>query len=85
LAKQHSHRFVEEYDGLVGFGLDRTTDENTVTYYLQKFSDDELMALIRPRLTDSEMEELFDLVARLMKQHLTEAEYHSYFLKDHDK
>jgi len=73
---------VEEYDGLVGFGLDRKTDEYTLTYYLQKFSDDELMALIRPRLADSEMEALFDLIARLMKQHLTEAEYHRYFLKD---
>jgi hypothetical protein len=82
MAEQHSHRFVEEYEGLVGFGLDRETDEYTLTYYLQKFSDDELMALIRSKLTESEMEELFNLVARLMKQHLTEEEYHRYFLKD---
>lgn len=84
MAKQHTHRFVEEYDGLVGFGLDRKTDEHTLTYYLQKFSDDELMALIRSRLSDSEMEALFDLIARLMKQHLTEEEYHRYFLKDEE-
>ncbi|MBW1828689.1 MAG: cytoplasmic protein [Deltaproteobacteria bacterium] len=82
MAEQHSHRFVEEYEGLVGFGLDRGTDEYTLTYYLQKFSDDELMALIRSRLTESEMEELFNLVARLMKLHLTEEEYHRYFLKE---
>ena len=82
MADQHSHRFVEEYEGLVGFGLDRETDESTLTYYLQKFSDDELMALIRPRLADSEMEDLFNLVARLMKQHFTEEEYHRYFLKE---
>jgi hypothetical protein len=73
---------VEEYDGLVGFGLNREVNENTLTYYMQKFSDDELMALIRPRLAESEMEELFDLIGRLMKQHLTEEEYHRYFLKD---
>jgi hypothetical protein len=79
---KHTHNFVEEYDGLVGFGLNREVDENTLTYYLQKFSDDELMALIRSRMTDSEMEELFDLLARLMKQHLTEEEYHRYFLKE---
>ncbi len=79
---KHTHRFVEDYDGLVGFGLNREVDEYTLTYYLQKFSDDELMALIRPRMIDSEMEELFDLLARLMKQHLTEEEYHKYFLKD---
>ncbi|MBW1763489.1 MAG: cytoplasmic protein, partial [Deltaproteobacteria bacterium] len=35
----HSHKFVEEYEGLVGFGMDRETDENTLIYYLQKFSD----------------------------------------------
>ncbi len=36
----HSHDFIESYDGLVGFGLNRETDENTIIYYLQKFSDD---------------------------------------------
>jgi hypothetical protein len=78
----HSHRFVEEYDGLVGFGLDRKTDESTLTCYLQKFSDDDLAALIMPRLADAEMEELFDLINRLMKNHMGEEEYHRYFLKD---
>jgi hypothetical protein len=82
MSTQHKHRFVEEYDGLVGFGLNREVDEYTLTYYLQKFADDDLMGLIRSRLTDLEMEELFDLVARLMKQHLTEEEYHRYFLKE---
>ena len=82
MTDQHSHRFVDEYDGLVGFGLDRETDEHTLTYYLQKFSDDDLMALIRPRMTDSEMDELFSLLARLLKLHLTEKEYHRYFLKE---
>ena len=79
---KHAHRFVEEYEGLVGFGLDRETDEHTLTYYLQKFSDDDLMALIRPRMTDAEMDELFSLIARLLKLHLTEPEYHRYFLKE---
>ncbi len=79
---KHSHNFVEEYDGLVGFGLDRETDEYTLTYYLQKFSDDRLMALIRGRMSDSELEELFDLIARLMKTNMSEEEYHKYFLKD---
>jgi len=77
----HKHQFVEEYDGLVGFGLDRETDECTLTYYLQKFSDDELMALIRKRMSDSDIEELFNLLGSLMKKHLNEEEYHQYFLK----
>jgi len=79
---KHSHCFVEEYDGLVGFGLDRQTDENTLIYYLQKFSEDRLMETIRDRMSDSDMEMLFDMLARLMKQYLTEEEYHRHFLKD---
>jgi hypothetical protein len=79
---KHSHRLVEEYDGFVGFGLSREVNEYTLTYYLQKFSDDHLMALIRTRMSDSDIEALFDIVTRLMKQYLTDEEYHRYFLKE---
>lgn len=79
---KHSHRFVEEYDGLVGFGLTREGDEHTLTYYLQKFSDDQLMALIRGRMSDGDMQELFNLLGRLLKTYLNDEEYHNYFLKD---
>jgi len=78
----HTHRLVEDYDGFVGFGLSREVNEYTITYYLQKFSDDHLMALIRTRMSDSDIEALFDIVTRLMKQHLTDEEYHQYFLKE---
>ena len=78
----HSHRFVEEYDGLVGFGLDRETDGLTLTYYLQKFSDDDLMALIRARMSDTDMRALFDLLSGFLKAYLSDEEYHKYFLKD---
>jgi len=79
---KHTHRFVEEYDGLVGFGFDREADENALTYYLQKFSDDECMALIRERISQGDMEELFDLLTRLLKTCLAEEEYHRVFLKE---
>jgi hypothetical protein len=82
---KHSHRFVEEYDGLVGFGFNREVDEHTLTYYLQKFSDDQLMGLIRGRMSPSEMEELFDFLNRLMRNYLTDEEYHLYFLKDEEE
>lgn len=78
---QHSHRFVENYDGLVGFGLNRETDENTVVYYLQKFSDDTLMDVIKKRLGDEELTVLFELLSKLLRKHLSEEEYHSLFLK----
>jgi len=80
--QKHSHKFVEEYDGLVGFGLSREVDEHTLTYYLQKFSDDQLMALIRGRMSEEDMEEVFNLLGRLLKEYLSNEEYHTYFLKD---
>ena len=81
----HTHDFVETYQGLVGYGADRETDENTVIYYLQKFSDDRFMALVTKRMTDAELLELFEFINRLLKRHLTKSEYHGMFLKDdHD-
>jgi len=82
--QKHSHKFVEEYDGLVGFGFSREVDEHTLTYYLQKFSDDQLMALIRGRMSDQDMEEVFNLLGRLLKEYLNDEEYHRYFLKDEE-
>lgn len=79
---KHSHHFVENYDGLVGFGLDRQTNENTLVYYLQKFSDDALMEQLINRLSDDELDDIFSLLTRLLKKHLTDSEYHSLFLKD---
>ena len=60
----HSHNFVETYQGLVGFGADRETDENTVIYYLQKFSDDKFMQTLIKRMSAAELAEIFDLINR---------------------
>lgn len=79
---RHNHRFVEEYDDLIGFGFSREVNEYTLTCYLQKFSDDDLMALIRTRMSDQDMDNLFGLIGKLLKTYLTEEEYHSHFLKD---
>lgn len=79
---QHSHQFVESYDGLVGFGLNRSTDEDTVVYYLQKFSDDCLMETLKSRLSDEDLAALFNLLSGLLHKHLSEPEYHRLFLKE---
>jgi len=79
---EHSHDFVENYSGLVGFGADRETDENTLIYYLQKFSDDSLITPLVKRMSAQELDEIFDLINRVMKRHLDESEYHRLFLKD---
>ena len=78
----HTHEFVESYGGLVGFGLNRETDENTVIYYLQKFSDDALMAEMRKRMGDDDLSALFNLLSGLLRKHFTEDEYHCLFLKE---
>jgi len=79
---KHSHDFVETYDGFVGYGLDRSSDENTVQLYLQKFSDDHLMKTVLKRMSDDDLAELFDVTSRMLKKYLTEPEYHLLFLKE---
>jgi len=79
---KHNHKFVDEYDGLVGFGFNRETDEKTIIYYLQKFSDDAVVQTLVKRMAGQELAEIFDLLTRLLKTHLSEDEYHSLFLKD---
>ncbi len=79
---KHTHNFVETYDDLVGFGLNRATDEKTIIYYLQKFSDDALMNLMVARMSDQELADIFNSLSSLMKKHLTEQEYHRFFLKE---
>ena len=78
----HTHNFVENYQGLVGYGADRETDENTIIYYLQKFSDDQFIKMMTKRMADEELQELFNFINRLLKKHITEEEYHRLFLKD---
>jgi hypothetical protein len=79
---RHSHHFVETYDGIVGYGLDRQTNEDTVQFYLQKFSDDHLMTVILKRMTDDDLTEVFDMTGKMLKRYLTEPEYHQLFLKE---
>ena len=79
---KHSHRFVETFDGIVGYGFDRQSDEYTVQVYLQKFSDDDLMKRILKRMSDEDLTEVFEVTSKMLKKYLTEPEYHQLFLKD---
>ena len=82
---KHSHRFVETFDGLLGYGLDRQTNENTVQVYLQKFSDDQLMQTILKRMTDDDLTDVFEFTSKVLKKYLTEPEYHQLFLKEEER
>lgn len=79
---RHTHHFVENYAGFVGFGFDRETDENTLMVYLQKFSDDRFLQTLIKRMADEDLSQLFETMSQLMKKYLTEPEYHTLFLKE---
>lgn len=81
---EHSHDFVEDYDGLVGYGFDRPTDEATLQVYLQKFSDDQCMKRMLSRMGQEELDGMFNLISDLLRKHFSEPEYHLHFLKDRD-
>jgi len=81
---KHFHQFVETFDGFVGFGYDRQSNENTVQVYLQKFSDDRVMEAVLKRMTDDDLTEIFDVIGKMIKNYLTEPEYHRLFLKEED-
>jgi hypothetical protein len=77
-----THNFIHNYKGLGAFGMDRETDEDTLMFYLQKFSEDSFMKAFIPRLEDPELEEIYLLINTLLKRHISEDEYHALFLKD---
>lgn len=79
---KHSHLFVETFDGFLGYGMDRQSDEDTVQVYLQKFSDDHLMKTILKRMSDDDLAEIFEVVSKMLKRYLAEPEYHRLFLKE---
>ena len=80
--KKDTHNFIQEYKGLGAFGMDRKTDEETIIFYLQKFSEDSFLTTFIPRLSDDELEEIYMFINKKLKQHLIEEEYHTLFLKD---
>jgi hypothetical protein len=80
-APQHKHEVVESWTGPVAEGFDRDLDLATLQVYLQKFSDDDLMEKLLPRLGSDEISEFFRLLAYTLKKHLSDQEYHDLFLK----
>jgi len=79
---RYSHQFVEIYQGAVAFGLSRELDESSLIVYLQKFSDDRLMEVLRSRLSNEEILHTTDWITGLLRRHFTEEEYHRLFLRE---
>jgi cytochrome c553 len=79
----HRHDFVNRFDASrIAFGLSRELDEQSLTAYLQKLTDDAVLEALLPRLSDQEIAEVVDFAGGLLKRHFTEEEYHRLFLKD---
>jgi hypothetical protein len=80
--EKYSHQFVEIYRGPVAFGLSREIDEASLVVYLQQFSDDRLIEVLRSRLSDEEILHTVDLIMGLLRKHLSKDEYHRLFLRE---
>ena len=65
------------------FGLNRATDERSLALFLRLFSRDELLNVLVSRLADEELSGLVDYFTGLLRNHLTEKEYHELFLGDY--
>lgn len=67
------------------FGLNRITDEQSLSIFLKLFSRDQLLNTLLPRLGEEEIEEVVKLLTRIMHNHLQKNEYHSLFLDAGDR
>lgn len=79
---RYTHLFVEKYRGPVAFGLTREVDQASFMVFLQKFSDDRLLELLCPRLTQEEIERTIQWLTGLMRAHMSDEEYHRLFLRE---
>ncbi len=66
------------------FGLSRETDEYSLALFLQLFSQKQLLRALIPRMNDQEIAAVVDQLSGVLRNHLTEKEYHELFLNDHD-
>ncbi len=64
------------------FGLNRTTDEESLAAFLRLFNKKDLASVLIPRMTDEEIMRVVDLLTDIMHNHLQKKEYHELFLGD---
>ena len=62
------------------FGLNRATDEQSLIAFLSLFSADRLTQELVPRMSEEEIHQLVDLMTQIMRNHLSDDEYHRLFL-----
>jgi len=62
------------------FGLNREEDERSLTDFLQLFSKHRLTSVLIPRMTDEEIDQTVKTLTAILRNHLSEKEYHALFL-----
>lgn len=62
------------------FGLNRTTDEQSLIEFLRLFAEDRLCRVLVPRMSEEEIHQVVDLLTQTMRNHLSSDEYHRFFL-----
>lgn len=78
--ERSSHNFFKEYKGPIAFGLSREVDEASFKVFLQKFSSDQILEVLCPRLAQEELDGIVEMLTQVMRKHLTDREYHTLFL-----
>ena len=66
----------------IAFGFDRATDEKSFVMFLERFIDKKLLETLLPRLQDEDILATVDFLTGIMHKHLSEKEYHSFFLAE---
>lgn len=79
--KKQDHHESSPGASAICFGLDRSTDERSLEIFLQALADPALLAVLIPRLSESEISATLDLFTSLLRRHLSKEEYHRLFLK----
>jgi hypothetical protein len=74
--------FANDNAGNICFGLTRPIDEQSLTLFLKRFAEPDLLAALVPRLADEELSRVVELLSELLRAHLTDNEYHRLFLGD---
>lgn len=64
------------------FGLDPEQDKRSLLMFIQKFANPTLLETLVPRLQEQEITAVLDLLSSLMRQHMSDKEYHQLFLKE---
>ena len=62
------------------FGLNREEDERSLTDFLKLFSEHRLTSVLIPRMTDVEIDQTVETLTAILRNHLSEKEYHALFL-----